>query len=399
MARKRSAAANGLKTIQTEKEHPIVSDLAPQTPFSDSSRSNSPAPGPPPAPNASPFLRWVIIPSESLKLLAIPLLLYANWEVITPHVAPGTPNPFTRLFLLSGRVDGSSKEDPRYQKTYWDLAFLAYYVVFFSLIRETLTKIIGYRVGRYFGLRKLAKLDRFGEQFYCFVYMTVMGAWGYRIMGQLPTWWYSTEHFWIDYPHWAMKPELKRYYLMHSAYWCQQLLVLVLGLEKPRKDYHVLVAHHFVTLWLIGWSYLINLTLIGNAVYMSMDVPDAIFALAKCLNYAQFHTAKNLVFAIMVIAWTYFRHYQNIMMQISVVQEFDLMPAESMQWNPPTGAWLVWWMKWQIFAPLFLLHCLNAFWYYLIMRVIYRAITTATVDDDRSDDEGDDEDDTAEKED
>ena len=48
-----------------------------------------------------------------------------------------------------------------------------------------------------------------------------------------------------------MIPELKRYYIMQLSYWCQQLIVLLLGLEKPRKDYKELVAHHFVTLWLI----------------------------------------------------------------------------------------------------------------------------------------------------
>jgi acyl-CoA-dependent ceramide synthase len=51
-----------------------------------------------------------------------------------------------------------------------------------------------------------------------------------------------------------MKPELKRYYLMHAAYWCHQLIVMVMGLEKPRKDYYELIAHHLVTLWLIGYS-------------------------------------------------------------------------------------------------------------------------------------------------
>jgi acyl-CoA-dependent ceramide synthase len=78
-------------------------------------------------------------------------------------------------------------------------------------------------------------------------------------MGQLPTWWYNTEAFWIDYPHWDMKPELKRYYLMQMAYWIQQQLVLVLGLEKPRKDYYELVAHHFVTIWLVGYAFPIKL--------------------------------------------------------------------------------------------------------------------------------------------
>lgn len=57
----------------------------------------------------------------------------------------------------------------------------------------------------------------------------------------------------LDYPHWDMKPELKRYYLMQAAYWCQQLLVLAMKLEKPRKDYNELVAHHLVTLWLVGY--------------------------------------------------------------------------------------------------------------------------------------------------
>jgi len=51
-----------------------------------------------------------------------------------------------------------------------------------------------------------------------------------------------------------MTPELKRYYLMQASYWCQQLIVLVFGLEKPRKDYKELVAHHIVTLWLIGFA-------------------------------------------------------------------------------------------------------------------------------------------------
>ena len=100
-------------------------------------------------------------------------------------------------------------------------------------------------------------------------------------MSQEPTWYYRTEHFWLgkiyplvsrafcelivhsDYPHWAMKPELKAYYLVQAAYWIQQLLVLVLGLEKPRKDYNELVAHHVVTLWLVGYVMVITKTCIS----------------------------------------------------------------------------------------------------------------------------------------
>lgn len=61
-----------------------------------------------------------------------------------------------------------------------------------------------------------------------------------------------------------MTPLIKRYYLMQLAYWVQQLLVLALRLEKPRKDFVELVIHHIVTIWLVGWSYITNMTWIGN---------------------------------------------------------------------------------------------------------------------------------------
>ena len=35
-----------------------------------------------------------------------------------------------------------------------------------------------------------------------------------------------------------------------------------------------------MTLWLIGWSYLFNLTLIGNAIYLTMDWSDVFLAVS-----------------------------------------------------------------------------------------------------------------------
>lgn len=115
-----------------------------------------------------------------------------------------------------------------------------------------------------------------------------------------------------------MKPELKRYYLMQMAYWFQQLIVLLLKLEKPRKDYNELVAHHFVTLWLVGfvtsvfrymghflltlivcsWSYLVNLTLIGHSVYLSMDLPDTLLAVRNPSPYASPHHLNTFAIAL-----------------------------------------------------------------------------------------------------
>jgi len=72
-------------------------------------------------------------------------------------------------------------------------------------------------------------------------------------------------------------------------------------------------------------------------------------------------------------------------------------------------------MKYQIFTPLLLLQLLNLFWYFLILRILFRyvlrrhvgivaelrrdysTLLTGNPDDDRSDDEGDGEEDTQKK--
>ncbi|KAA1466434.1 longevity assurance proteins LAG1/LAC1 [Dentipellis sp. KUC8613] len=306
----------------------------------------------------------------------IPVILHIIWTLVTPLVASRPPSsPLAPLLFISHPTSSPTDDqtDPRYRKGFLDLIFIAYYIVFFSFVRQIVMLRVFPPVARYFGIRKHGRIERFGEQGYAMVYFAVFGYWGYRIMGQLPTWWYNTSQFWIDYPHWQMKPQLKRYYLMQAAYWCQQFIVLALRLEKPRKDYYELIVHHFVTLWLVGWSYGINLTYIGNAVYMSMDIPDVFLAMSKLANYIQWNRAKIFVFVFFLCIWTYFRHYLNWVMLWSVWKEFDLMPESSKRFSPSDGVWMVWWMKWQIFVPIFLLQLLNLWWYYyFILRIGYR---------------------------
>ncbi|KAI1795203.1 TLC domain-containing protein [Ganoderma leucocontextum] len=338
-------------------------------------------------------LRWVVVPTSSLKVLLFFVVLWANWELLSPYIAKDVPNPFTPLLFISYRIPSTPDDDPRYRKGYLDLVFLAYYIMFWSFVRQSITIYLCRPIARWFGIKKEAKLDRFGEQGYAMIYFAFTATWGLRIMSQLPTWWYNTKPFWIDYPHWDMKPELKAYYLVQAAYWCQQLIVLLLGLEKPRKDYYELVAHHFVTLWLVGGSYLLNYTFIGNAVYLSMDLPDSIFAFSKLLNYIQWDRAKVVTFACFFCIWTYFRHWLNWRMLYSILFEFDLMPETSKRWSPKDGVWVLWGMKYHIFASLAVLQALNLFWYFLIWRVAVRGVSNRGVTDVRSDDEDDGEDD------
>jgi acyl-CoA-dependent ceramide synthase len=130
-----------------------------------------------------------------------------------------------------------------------------------------------------------------------------------------------------------------------------------------------------------------NLTYIGNAVFMSMDIPDVLLAVSKLLNYMKWEKAKVVTFGMLVVTWSYFRHWLNFRLLWSVLSEFKYIPIEAQQWHPSEGIWLVWWMRWQMLFGLGALQLLNLFWYFLILRILVRTVLTKETTDERSDDE------------
>lgn len=139
-------------------------------------------------------LRWVVVPSaffpstpltfahlaqgSSLKLLLFVFVLWVNWELLAPLVAADAPNPFAPLLFISHRIPNTPEEDPRYQKGWYDLAFVAYYIVFWSFIRQSITLYFCRPLARWFGIRRETKLDRFGEQGYAVLYFAFTAIWG-----------------------------------------------------------------------------------------------------------------------------------------------------------------------------------------------------------------------------
>jgi very-long-chain ceramide synthase len=59
-----------------------------------------------------------------------------------------------------------------------DIAFVLYYIVFFSWCRECLAIYVLKPVARHYGVRRLAKVDRFAEQGYAVIYFTAAGSLG-----------------------------------------------------------------------------------------------------------------------------------------------------------------------------------------------------------------------------
>ncbi|KAI5479357.1 hypothetical protein MNV49_003691 [Pseudohyphozyma bogoriensis] len=356
--------------------------------------------------------RWTTNPASSLKLILVTLVAWAAIEY--SPVQYFTSNPLTPAIFISYPLPVLPGDHgvPYYTKGFLDIAFLAFYIVVFSFIRQGIMEYLLRPLARWSGLKSEAKQTRFMEQAYAVVYNVLTGALGLHAMYHSKMWYYKTEHFWLEYPHWRMTRQIKWYYLLQAAYWLQQMIVLGLRLEKPRSDYYQLIVHHIVTLWLIGWSYLINLTMIGVAIFISMDIPEIFLAGSKCLNYVGLQHCSEVSFVCLLGVWTYMRHYLNCIMLWSVWYEYDLIPAYHRNWthapgNTGTGpaSWWVFtslssgriphWMKYQIAIPIFLLQCVNAFWSYLLWRIAFRLVTGVTISDTRE--EGEDDDDEAAK--
>ena len=214
---------------------------------------------------------WVL----PLAILLVFLVLFV--------VNPTESNPIHHFIFLSYRLPDSEQpagELPQYGKGLWDIAFVSFYTVVLSFTREFIMQEILRPMARWSGLRSRGKQARYMEQMYTALYFGILGPTGMYVMSRTPVWYFNTRAMYEAFPHKTHDALFKFYYLFQAAYWAQQAIVLLLGMEKPRKDFKELVGHHIVSLALIGLSYRFHFTYMGLAVYITHDISD--FFLAVC---------------------------------------------------------------------------------------------------------------------
>lgn len=204
------------------------------------------------------FSLYALNPTESNP---IHYLIFLSYKLPTPaDAAPGTPT--------------------QYAKGLWDFAFVAFYIVVLSFTREFIMQELLRPLARFAGIKSRGKQARFMEQMYTALYFAFVGPWGVYVMSHTPVWYFNTTGMYEGFPHKLHEADFKFYYLFQAAYWAQQLIVLVLGMEKPRKDYNELVCHHIVSLSLIGLSYRFHFTYMGLPVFITHDISDFFLAVS-----------------------------------------------------------------------------------------------------------------------
>jgi very-long-chain ceramide synthase len=221
-----------------------------------------------------------------LALLVILGALYA--------VNPTESNPIHWGIFLSYKLPLEPGADPdtphQYGKGPWDIALVGFYIIVLSFTRELIMQEILRPLAIYCGLKSRGKQARFMEQAYTAVYFAFLGPIGMYVMSHTPVWYFNTRGMYENFPHKTHEAEFKFYYLFQAAYWAQQAIVLVLGMEARRKDFKELVGHHIVSLALIALSYRFHFTYMGLAVYITHDISDFFLAVSFLYSTASFQS-------------------------------------------------------------------------------------------------------------
>lgn len=90
-----------------------------------------------------------------------------------------------------------------------------------------------------------------------------------------------------------MTGAMKWYYLVQFAFWIQQ--VIVVNLERHRKDYSQMLFHHVLTCTLLFTSYSFYMTRVGNVILCLMDVADIVLSVR---TFRHFPSSESTEYAL-----------------------------------------------------------------------------------------------------
>ena len=223
---------------------------------------------------------------------------------------------------------------------------------------------------------------RFAEQGWSVVYYPLQWCYGLYVHRNLPTRVLHPVDLWHGYPHIPLAGPLKFYYLLQTAFYIHQILIL--NAEARRKDHVQMMTHHVITVLLMATSYYANYTRIGCLIMVLMDWCDIWLPLAKMLRYIGYQFLCDVTFGFFMVSWLVTRHALFILTIISTFK--DCPKIVPFIYAPEEGRYLNNTIFWSFCSLLIALQILQIIWSGMICRIAWRVLTTDNgASDDRSD--------------
>ncbi|KAH8435077.1 Sphingosine N-acyltransferase lag1 [Aspergillus melleus] len=291
-----------------------------------------------------------------------------------------------------------------------DFYFIAFCIVFFTGLRAAIMKHILAPLARYWRISRAKDVNRFAEQGWLLCYYSVLWTLGMYIYCT-SNYFLDLREMWTDWPTRELPAINKTYMLCQWAFWLQQ--VLVIHIERRRKDHWQMLAHHTVAIVLISTSYAWHLTRVANLILVLMDVVDILFSLAKCLKYLGLLTLCDIMFGVFMVSWFMARHVLYLITMWSIYAHMaEIIPVGCFHgsqdtltgptplpergsshmfdpfWNPSGTICFSPRVQWGFLGALGFLQFLNLVWLVMIVQVALRVLAGRGADDVRSEDEG-----------
>ncbi|KAF4976379.1 hypothetical protein FZEAL_6940 [Fusarium zealandicum] len=321
------------------------------------------------------------------------------------HLIPRA-RPYTTKFLTLSYHDPTSG---KYRNGIDDVYLIASFIVLFTWLRAGVMKYILAPFAKLCGVHKENNMIRFSEQSWLLCYYAVFWTMGMYIY-ITSDYWLNMKELWTNWPQRELDGLAKFYILGQWAFWLQQIIVI--NMEKRRKDYWQTLSHHLVTCCLIYACYAYHQTRVGNVILVTMDFIDIVLPLAKCLKYLGFKTLCDVMFGVFLVSWIATRHVFYSIVCWSIFADIPEIIGETcwkgssstLQGPLPTPEGYRYLLepfldskgivcfgqvpKWSFLTPLLLLQCMNCIWLVMIARVALKVLRKEGAEDSRSDDEG-----------
>lgn len=317
--------------------------------------------------------------AEKLDRSTIKLfLLFYTWIFLGQYFI--SPN-LQKYYTLQYRYEGTNAYDIGWD----DIYFVFFWIVNLLFLRSFMIIYVFRPCARLLGITKFKATQRFIEQGWSILYYSFSWGFGFYL-------YYTSDYFfdcyniYANWPHDHLSKAFKFYYLVQTASWFQQFIVL--HLEERRKDHYQMFAHHIITCLLCTGSYAYYFTRIGHIFLLQMDIVDIFLSSAKILKYSGFQTICDVMFIIFMLSWIVLRHIvYNYVLWFSWAKARLIMNADCARYLPGEVVKICY-TDFTIDCLLILLAFLQiimCLWMYMILRVAYRVISGESADDVRSD--------------
>ncbi|KAL6916289.1 hypothetical protein FSST1_007784 [Fusarium sambucinum] len=341
--------------------------------------------------------KWLIDNQMGICLTVLAPLLLAQCNAVT--------RTFTEKFTSLSYLNPETGE---YGVGFGDNYLVVVLIVLLTGLRDGTMRFVLGPIASAWGLGK-DKSMRFKEQAWLFIYYSTCWSVGTYIYATSP-YWLDLKAMWTNWPNREVSGLMKSYMLAQLAFWLQQIIVV--NIEKRRKDYWQMISHHIVTIALVYSSYRYGLTRVGNVVLILMDLNDLIFSVAKCLKYMGLQTLCDIMFGVFVFSWVLCRHVAFVMVCWSVYAHSLAISGSTCyigSGKTIVGPALVPQGYFYMFEPLIydsgricfdytikslflsgllFLEGLMIFWLVMIIKLVVRVLRGGNAEDTRSDDEG-----------